>query len=321
MKGYFGPSVTCIYLDQFAASNILDQPSNDLWNKISELIYEKERNGKIICPVPPEHFLESSNKSKDRAILMDERFYRLGQGICFRPEAFVTANLIIALLRNKPMNQGMYCGELLYPNILSKPEAFNRFSQDHQLLNRQITEVTTSQNRVRSIIRLKKFPAEAMNPLVQAMKMMEIEPFLKRLQDLINDGHIITQGVEFATGPVIHWVDLVIEILLKHHQLNLEEAIRLKDIIAKTGFDLIPTLDIRVTLTVNLASEHKTENVNDQIDIMRLSTGLPLSDILFTDKQRKFELIQTGLDKKYGTTVFSGTNADLKTFRNQLQLI
>ncbi|WP_316794201.1 hypothetical protein [Pedobacter frigoris] len=32
MKGYFGKDVTCIYLDQFAASNLFDNPSNELWS-------------------------------------------------------------------------------------------------------------------------------------------------------------------------------------------------------------------------------------------------------------------------------------------------
>jgi hypothetical protein len=51
---------------------------------------------------------------------------------------------------------------------------------------------------------------------------------------------------------------------------------------------------------------------------MRLSTGLPAADLLFTDKQRKHELQQTGLADKYKTEVFSGTVPDLNDFHERL---
>ncbi|MFP5082007.1 hypothetical protein [Pedobacter sp. JCM 36344] len=54
---------------------------------------------------------------------------------------------------------------------------------------------------------------------------------------------------------------------------------------------------------------------------MRLSTGLPASDLLFTDKQRKFELLQTGLAEKYQTEVFTGTHSDLELFYSRLEQI
>jgi len=98
MKGYFGSGVTCIYLDQFAASNLLDNPPNELWQKISDLLMEKSKVGNIICPVPTEHFLESANKNKESALAMDKRFADVGKGLAFRREVFVTANHIISLV-------------------------------------------------------------------------------------------------------------------------------------------------------------------------------------------------------------------------------
>lgn len=313
-KGYFGKDVTCIYLDQFAASNILDSPSNALWQKISDLLLEKSRNRQIICPVPPEHFLESANKDKESALAMDKRFAEVAQGLAFLPEVFVTANYIVSLLRGAPLNNASFCDRLARRDTLAKSGAYDLFKTKHRLLDIQITEVTACQNEIREITRQKRFSPTEMAPLLAVVKAREIKPFYDLLGELINNGGFVSKGVKFTSGDVIHWSDCVMQVLLVHHHLTIWEAVYLKDIIYRTGFDRIPSLDIRVTLTAYLAGEHKKENVNDHIDIMRLSTGLPASDILFTDKQRKFEVIQTGLAEKYGAKVFSGTNKDLEEF-------
>jgi hypothetical protein len=111
MKSYFGAGVTCIYLGQFAASHMLDQPGSDLWDKIGRLLTEKSKTGKLICPVPTEHFLESANKKKDNALAMDKLFYELAKGIAFRPEAAVTANQIIGIIRQLPLTKETFCDE------------------------------------------------------------------------------------------------------------------------------------------------------------------------------------------------------------------
>lgn len=51
------------------------------------------------------------------------------------------------------------------------------------------------------------------------------------------------------------------------------------------------------------------------------STGLPSSDILFTDKRRKNEVITLKLDEKYNCKVFSGIEKDLEEFKAMLQII
>lgn len=40
---------------------------------------------------------------------------------------------------------------------------------------------------------------------------------------------------------------------------------------------------------------------------MRTSTALQVSDIMFMDKQKKFEIAETGLNEKYKNLIFSGT--------------
>ena len=318
MKGIFGKGVTCIYLDQFAASNIFDQPNNSLWKNIADLIQQKARQGKIICPVPSEHFLESAAKNRQNAMEMDQAFYSLAKGWAIKSEAFMTPTLIISLLRNKTPDWSSYCVKLKHPNTLAHDHYFSSFSEKNTTFRKQIEGRVNGQNVKRSILRQKRFPNAQIEPLTKAMRYLSIEPFSKRLGTLILKGSIITQGVETATGPIIDWVDLLIEILLKHHQLQWTEAIQLYGILRQSGFDKIPPLNIRSELTINLAKHHKKETTNDHVDIMRLSTGLPIADLLFTDKQRKHELTETHLAEKYNAQVFSGTDADLEHFYSVL---
>ncbi len=319
MKSYFGSGVTCIYLDQFAASNLLDNPPNELWQKTSDLLFKRLKEGRIICPVPPEHFLESANKNRASAFAMDKRFAEVGHGLAFRLEVFMTADQIIALLRGTPLTKDSFCNRLARPDTLTKSGAFEDFKAKHELLKSQIDEATIGQNVVREITRKKKFSAVQMAPILSVLKKREMKPFYDLLDEVINNGRFVSKGVKFASGEVIHWADYVMQVLMAHHNMTRWEAVYLKDIVHRTGSDRIPCLDIRHTLTVNLAGEHKNESVNDHIDIMRLSTGLPPADLLFTDKQRKFELLQTGLAEKYGTKIFSGTSADLHEFYDVLE--
>ncbi|OJW17274.1 hypothetical protein [Mucilaginibacter sp. 44-25] len=318
MKGYFGPGVTCIYLDQFATSNLLDTPANKTWEEMTKLLQAKSAAGRIICPVPPEHFLESANKKHENAMAMDKRFAALARGLAFKPEAFVTAEHIISLLRNTPLDQNTFCDRLARPDTLTNNKIYDDFKARHTLLNSQVTEITAGQNEIRKITAQKRFSPATMAPFVQFIKAREIKPFIDLLDEVIGKGGFVSKGVKFATREVIHWADYVMQILMAHHQLGIWEAVFLKDIITRTGFDRIPSLDIRVSLTANLAVEHKKETVNDQIDIMRLATGLPPADLLFTDRQRKFELQQTGLAEKYKTKVFCGVKEDLEVFYQAL---
>ncbi|MBS7565307.1 hypothetical protein KHS38_12915 [Mucilaginibacter sp. Bleaf8] len=319
MKSYFGAGKVCLYIDQFAASNLFDEQPNALWAEIATLIEARFAEGKLICPVPTEHFLESANKTQERAAKVDRKLHELGQGLAFLPEAAITANYMIALLRHQPINQDTFCIPLKHQATISRDGAFAGFKAQHQDLNAKVTEAAAGANDLRTILAEKRFPRSVMEPMYLASRWMQVLPFKDRLTELLTVGHLISRGVEFESGPVIDWVDLVFQLLLWQHKMNTAEAVELLKIVTETGFDQIPPLDIRISLTANLAIEHKKETINDQIDIMRLATGLPAADLVFTDKQRKFELEQTGLAKKYQAEIFSGTTVDLQLLIERLR--
>lgn len=321
MKEYFGKNKICIYIDQFAASNLFDEPPNDIWAEAANLIDEKFKARKIICPVPSEHFLESANKTKNRAVKIDQKLHILSKGLAFLPEAAIAANYMIAIVRSVPIDQKIFCVPLKHAQTMNQQGAFDGFKAQHQDLNEKVTEAAAGANELRKILSQKKFPREIMESMYQATKIIQVRSFSERLAELIVNGHIISRGVNFANGQVIHWVDLILQILLWQHKITIEECTKLLHLVYNSGFEKIPPLDIRTSLTANLAIEHKKETINDQIDIMRLSSGLPSADLVFTDKQRKFELAQTKLDKKYRAEIFSGTTNDLESFRDRLKSI
>ncbi|WEA01848.1 hypothetical protein [Mucilaginibacter sp. SJ] len=76
------------------------------------------------------------------------------------------------------------------------------------------------------------------------------------------------------------------KLLLWQHKITSIEAFDLFKILAETWLDQILSLNIRTSLTANHTVEHKKEQINDQIDILRLASGLPASDLISTDKQR-----------------------------------
>jgi hypothetical protein len=158
MKVYFGKNKVCIYIDQFAASNLFDEPPNAMWDEASTLIDEKFKAGKIICPVPSEHFLESANKTKSRALKVDEKLHMFSEGLAFLPEASIAANYMVALLRGIEIDQQIFCAPLRYPQTMNQGAAFEEFQTQHQDLKEKVTEAAEGANELRTILSEKRSP-------------------------------------------------------------------------------------------------------------------------------------------------------------------
>lgn len=312
MKKFLGAGLTCLYLDQFAASNIFDESTDKLWEQVSVLITKKASEGKIICPMPMEHLLESSNKIEERAITLDLKFHELSKGYAFLPEAEIASNYIESIVRKRKIISTDLFGHMRFDNTLSQKGAYYSAGQKHHELKKQVEHAVAATNEVRTHLREKRFSWKVLEPFYEAVKLLQVKHFQDRLHELLTTGQIISRGVKFNDSQVIDWVDLLLQLLIYKHHLHASEGMALHQHIGVNAFDYIPPLDIRCSLTALIAVENKKESVNDQIDIMRISSGLVSSDLMFTDKQRKYELEFTGLAKKYGTKIFSGSKNDLE---------
>lgn len=307
-----------IYLDQFASSGIFESNLIE-WTKIKELIIEGFNNNQLICPLSAEHYIETSQKQQDKAVFLDNEFYKVSGGYAFKSEIFITSQLVISLIRKNNVTLKTYMYDKIYENILSNEKNLMRLDERKKLLNYMIEEATFAANEIRKIERAKKYDITINEKMVNVHKTITITELVNRLNNLLEDGYIYIRGVHFSSGNVPNWIDQIIFQLTKKHNITKKETKLLIKELMRNGFNNIPTLDIRTSLSALISAQNKKETVNDQIDIMRISIGLPFCDILFTDSTRKREIEELELDKKYGTLVFSGKKDDLDNLINELE--
>lgn len=69
------------------------------------------------------------------------------------------------------------------------------------------------------------------------------------------------------------------------------------------------------------ANKQMKEKANDDIDWERISSGIFISNIMLIDKRQKYVLQSMGIDKKYGTILYSNIEDDLTVFKDRLEQI
>ena len=307
-----------IYLDQFASVGLFESESKE-WKQIRELIIIGVEKKKIICPLSTEHYIETSQKEKTKAIALDTEFYKLSGGYAFKSELFITSQLIISLVRKNNITLKTYMYDEIFKNILSSHEKRDIFIEAKKQFNNKISEATYVANKKREITRSDKSDSKTKQLMMSAHKSISVFAFISRLKDLLSNGYLRIRGVPFGSGDVPHWIDQMIFQLTNNHKITMIETKRLISELEKHGFNNIPTLDIRTSLSAIISIYNKNETVNDQIDIMRVASGLPISDILLTDKQRKNEIVELGLHEKYCTKIYNGTKRDLEELIFELE--
>jgi len=72
----------------------------------------------------------------------------------------------------------------------------------------------------------------------------------------------------------------------------------------------IPYVDIGSRLFAKIVTSITPVVSGDLMDVNHISTVLPYTDIIVTDRKMKYRIIQLGIDKKYGTKVFCLNDID-----------
>ncbi len=308
----------CIYLDQFAVSDMIESIDGSLWFEIKkELLigYEKDI---LFCPLSSEHFIETSQKSIENAKTHDLFFNQLSNGYCIKSELFITSQLISSRIRKNKTTIKTY----MYENvngILDNEQNYNEFDRANHEFRSLISKSTGNLNSIRKETNTQKILSDTKKTLLKALKVQQSLKFINRLKELKEKKGIIIKGDKIGDKEIPNWIDLVIDQLLKRHKFTEKEIIKLVREFKTYGFENIPTLDIRSTIESYMSLYSKQENSNDHIDIMRIATGLPIADILLTDKKRKAELIESKLSMKYHTKIFSGVESDLNNLLNEIK--
>lgn len=89
---------TCIYLDQFVLSNLIDQ-TNDTWKEIRTMLELNYSKNLLYCPMSHQHVLETAKKEINNAVIHDEYFRKLSDNYIYKNEIFLTSQLISSLIR------------------------------------------------------------------------------------------------------------------------------------------------------------------------------------------------------------------------------
>lgn len=320
MANYFKDQKKVIYLDQFCTSGMFDDIGSNSWKEIKDLLILGFKKGKLICPISFEHFLESSQRNIKSGIKLNNSFLEISGDYIYKNELLITSQLIISLIRknNLTPNTFFYFGEKI---LFNNPENFNKIGESKKEFDIMINNNVEFANEIRKFSRGNKADIETNELLYKATKSITINKFNDRLKETSVNKYIKIRGDKFLDKEIPNWIDSIIYRLLYVHRMNIKETDILIKHIDKFGFDFIAPLNIKTSIRALGAIQQKKEIESDHIDFMRLSTGLSSSDILFTDKRRKNEVITLKLDEKYNCKVFSGIEKDLEEFKAMLQII
>lgn len=320
MANYFKDQKKVIYLDQFCTSGMFDDIGSNSWKEIKDLLVLGFKKGKLICPISFEHFLESSQRNIKSGIKLNNSFLEISGDYIYKNELLITSQLIISLIRknNLTPNTFFYFGEKI---LFNNPENFNKIGESKKEFDKMINNNVEFANEIRKFSRGNKADIETNELLYKATKSITINKFNDRLKETSVNKFIKIRGDKFLDKEIPNWIDSIIYRLLYVHRMSIKETDILIKHIDKFGFEFIAPLNIKTSIRALGAIQQKKEIESDHIDFMRLSTGLPSSDILFTDKRRKNEVITLKLDEKYNCKVFSGIEKDLEEFKAMLQII
>lgn len=309
----------CIYLDQFVVSGMVE-PQQEIWVRVREQLLELHRAGKIFCPLSHEHYFETSAKYYESAREHDAFFSRLSDGYCFKHEADITPQLISSRIRRYPvtLNTYMLAG---VASAFSSKENYEGIGQSNRDFREHMGNAVSGLNELRHATNEQKIDVGVRAALLSATHKIPVRKFLDRLKELQHNGYFLNKFDNFGTLSIPNWIDYIIHRLVTKHRFGRSETVKLISELEKYGFGNIPSLDVKFRLMSLMSVYSKVEEPGDHIDLMRLSTGLPVSDYLFTDKKRKNEILESGLDRKYGTKVYCGTAEDLEKFLTDTDIL
>lgn len=89
----------------------------------------------------------------------------------------------------------------------------------------------------------------------------------------------------------------------------------------KNLFANIPSLYTYYSLKTYYANNQMVEKANDDIDWERIASGIFISDIMLIDWRQKCAIQTMGIDRKYGTELYSNKHDDVIALKEKLEQI
>uniref|UniRef100_UPI00404774FC hypothetical protein n=1 Tax=Roseivirga sp. TaxID=1964215 RepID=UPI00404774FC len=131
-----------IYLDQFATSGLFDSDSMTKWTVVGDLLKKGVIVKKLLCPLSPEHYLETSNKSEIYRNDLNKGFLQYSDGYAFKTELEITSQLLISLIRKNNITLNTFLSKLKNYGLPTDHE-WNDLSSKTREFNSMIEEATS----------------------------------------------------------------------------------------------------------------------------------------------------------------------------------
>lgn len=304
-----------IYLDQFAVSGMIEAKEGSIWHRIKLRLQKLYSEGLLFCPLSTEHAMETSLKRYESAAIHESFFKSISDGFTFLDIASIITGQINDLVKNK--------GKLCTP-FLSYPKWDLSDKQNHENISQAF-----GKNKKDELHMFEKFKNDDLSVLVRDrithadkehkckfldfFESVEVNKFKKKTKWLIDNYDF------FKCRKDRDLLELDLDKLLFDFDFTISDFENLIIQIENSNFNNIPTLNIKTKLSFIPIINSCSLVYNDFIDINRIAIGLPYSDYLFCDKKHKTNILNLGLDKLYGTNVFSGEPSDLKEFLDLLK--
>lgn len=324
-----------IYLDQFAVSNLV--LNGGIWQDIHFQLVNAVENGKVLCPIPLEHFVETVGMERSSAIQQDRFFKSISHGKCFLAWEEIAANEIMLYTRfkkNKPILadyikeiEGDYDLEddatyqkhrLIREQYLSRKEiekeSLNTFRQLSRG-NNDVNEVNASMSEEeKKEKRKKKKKYEAYEEtLKDTLSVLVVKPYIELFREVYMGKKLSTDLMKLPRP------EQRIALLLCKKRFTGRHFFSASNDFQKNLFNNIPSLYTYYSLKNYYANKQMKEKANDDIDWERISSGIFISNIMLIDKRQKYALQSMGIDKKYGTILYSDTEDNLTAFKDRLE--
>jgi len=324
-----------IYLDQFSVSEMIF--GEGVWETIRTLLVNAVESGKIICPIPLEHFIETAGLERINAIQQDQFFKSISHGRSFYPWEYIAANEIIfytKFKKNKRILAG-YIRELDGDYDIENEATYQKHRQireeylstkDKEDLNhiRQLSRDSIGANVDKASLskeekkerRRQRNKLEANKENIKdALSFLAVKPYINLFRE-ISIGKKLQANLLYLHRP-----EERIALFLCQKRFTGRNFLSASNEFQRNLFANIPSLYTYYSLKMYYANNQMIEKANDDIDWERIASGIFISDLMLIDRRQKCAIQTMGIDKKYGTELYSNKHDDVIALKDKLEQI
>lgn len=324
-----------IYLDQFSVSEMVF--GEGIWEAIRTKLVNTVESGKVICPIPLEHFIETTGLERNKAIQQDMFFKSISHGKSFFPWEYIAANEIMFYTKFKKNKHilasyirdldGDYDleDEAIYLKHRKIREEYLSTKEKEELnYIRQLSRVGKKANVVKTSLskeekkekRRLRNKYEANKEIIkEALSFFVVRPYIELFREICIGKKLTTNLLQ------LHRPELRIALILCQKRFTGRNFLSASNDFQKNLFANIPSLYTYYSLSTYYANKQMIEKANDDIDWERIASGIFISDIMLIDWRQKCAIQAMGIDKKYRTELYSNKHDDVIALYNKLEQI